>query len=484
MSINVFKNTGIYFAVNLFSQVAVFVLWIVIAKVLPTSQIGLYALYNLVIDVFGAMALFGLNVAITRFYHSEKSEKEVFFNAFVIFLFANLLSFLMLLVLLPLISWFIPDIQFILKENFFLLVFLVIASSFYNLSLAHFAALKRVFWYAVISIIQTIIFFTVSFLLLLLFHFGIVAILYSLLISYFISSLIFLFKEKSSISLNYFSFNVIKSLLNYSFPMMLYATLGSIIIYDSRIFLDKYANLSILGIYSFFLMLTIQINAIFGTFNKAWTPEIFSQMKENSSKAIEYIKDMVFFISFSYLVCFCILIIIKQMGIFHLFLNEEYIVHSNIFYILLMAPLFVGIYTAVYPLFYYQKNSTKVIFFISTSLNILDIVLVFFMVKLFGEIGAALSFFIFYALNVFTFLIVFRKSIKISYLIVKWSFFLLALMAIGLTVLLKTSSEALFFVIIFTSAVFAYKYGNIKRHRHTILLLIKRIKYKLFSVKI
>ena len=90
------KNAGIYFLINLLSQAAVFILWIIIARILSPYDVGIYALTLFIIDFFGAIAIFGLNSGITRFYYSEEKSEKVFLNSLIILVFSNIFSLILL----------------------------------------------------------------------------------------------------------------------------------------------------------------------------------------------------------------------------------------------------------------------------------------------------------------------------------------------------------------------------------------------------
>ena len=299
MTKTLIKNTGIYFIANLLSQAAVFVLWIIIAKILSPSEVGIYVLAIFIVDFFGAFALFGLNSAITRFYYSDEAREEIFLNSLIIFVVSNIASLILLFLSVNFLSWMLPSISVFLNSSIILFSLLVIASSFYNLALSHYSAFKKAFLYAKTSLLQTILFFSFS-LLFLYFGFGILGIFYALFISYLIPTLLFILDEIKILSFRLFSIKIIKSLLHYSIPMMLYSTLGTVVMYIGRIFLDRYASLSTLGVFGFFLAMALQVAAIWATFNRAWTPEIFSQLKENKERALDNVKTMVFLSSFFY----------------------------------------------------------------------------------------------------------------------------------------------------------------------------------------
>lgn len=482
MSTSVFKNTGIYFLTNLLSQGAVFIFWIIAANILSPAEIGIYALVIFVVDFFGVFAVFGLDSAITRFYYSDEKTEEIFCNSSSIFLFSSIFSIIMLSLCAGFITWLIPNLNVFLTKDIFLFYILVIASSLYTMALIHYAALKKAVWYAKISLSQTVIFFILSILFLFL-NFKILGVLYALIISYLISSSIFLFKEMRVFSLNkFFSVKIIKSILGYSLPMFLSAVLGIIVAYFGRLLLTAYTNLSVLGIYSFFLTITLQINALWSIFNRSWTPKIFSMMKEDKKNALEQVKIIAFFSSFFSLLFFAGFIILVKFGFFSLFLKPVYLSNISVLYILFMALIFNGIYTATYPLYYYHKK-THLILIISVIFNIINIILTFFMVRGFGQTGAALSFLFSSIISLSIYLFVFRKIIDIPVKIIQWFIFLSCLVLSGILIFLITSSDILLFVFVAIGAYLAYNVGELDKKKYLLIELVQNFKKIRGSIK-
>ncbi len=467
------KNTGIYFLTNLLSQVAVFIFWIVAANILDPSEIGVYALVIFVTTFFAAFATFGLDNSIDRFYYSDEKTEEVFCNALIIFFFSAIISMIVLFLSSGFIARVIPNIHIILSKNIVSLYFLVITSSLYNLALVHYSALRRATSYAKISLSQTLIFFILSLLFLFL-NFKILGVFYALIISYFFPASIFLLKEiRISRLPGIFSVRIIKSMINYGLPMMLYSVLGVVVVYIGRIFLDKYTTLSILGVYSFFLTITMQVNALWGTFNRAWTPKVFSMLKEDKKNALMQIKTIAFLSSFFYLLFFATFIILVKIGVLSLFLKPVYLSNVGILYILLAGPLFTGVYTAVFPLFYYQKN-TRPILLVSVALNIVNIIITFFMVRAFGETGAALSYFFSSIISLLFYLVVFTKIMDIPAEIIKWFVIFACLMLFGTALFLMTSSDILLLLFIVFGMFISYRMGELDKKKY---LLNKNLFY-------
>jgi len=470
------KNTGIYIVISLFSQGFIFLLWIALARWLAPSQIGIYALVMFIIEFFSAISIFGLDSAITRFYYTKENASSILSNSLVIFLCSSILALVLFFFTAKLIPLFIPGLSNILEENLLLFLGIIFTNSITNFALIHYTALKKAVSYAKLQLFKILFFFVLS-LVLVYFGFGISGVFYALLFSSLPVAILFLINERKMVSFQIISPQIMKSITSYGFPLMLYSILGVVVIYFSRLLLDRYTDLATLGVYSFFLMLTLQINGLWSSFNRAWTPEIFSRFLENKEKVIENIKFMVFFSSFIYLLVIALFIIIGELFFFKLAFKEIYLSNIHLFYILLLAPLFNGIYTAAYPLYYY-RNKTKLILFISLLLSVVNILLTLFMVRFFDSTGAAISFFTVAMLSPLIYLLSFKKIMQIPKEIIDWTLILSALMIFNIFILLKTSSLLLFLLITILGAVLAYKIGKLSKKRYLFFGLLKRVAEK------
>ena len=472
------KNTGIYIIISFFDQALIFLLWIALAWWLAPAQIGIYALVLFVIEFFSAVNLFGLNAAIMRFYYVKKSVSSILSNALIVFLCSSFLSLLLFFFLAKFIPLFIPGLSNILEENLFLFLAIIFTNSIVNFAIAHYTALKKAILYAKLQLLK-LSFFCFFSLIVVYFGFGILGIFYALLFSSLLVVILFLNDERKMLSLRVISFQTMKDITSYGFPLMLYTSLGVVMVYFSRLLLDRYTDLTTLGVYSFFLMLTLQVNGLWSSFNRAWTPEVFSKLSEDKEKAIENVKLMAFLSSFFYLLVLALLIIFGELFFFKILFKEIYLSNLYIFYILLLGPLFSGIYTATYPLYYY-KEKTKIILFLSLILSSVNIVLTFFMIKFFGQNGAALSFFIATMLMTIVYLFTFKKIVQIPRQIINWVLLLSGLMTISVLIFLKTFSSILFLLFIIFGIFLVYRIGNLNKQKYLFINLLKGAKEKLW----
>jgi O-antigen/teichoic acid export membrane protein len=432
-----------------------------------------------IVDLFSAFGIFGLELTVTRFYYSKEGRSFILSNGLVILISATAAALISLSLLAGSVQFLLPSISNFLYAHLFLFLAIIVFNTITNFSLAHYAALKKAASYAKIQFVKIILFCLFSFLFVY-FNFGIIGVFFALLISSVITALIFIFNVRKMISLKFSSYLMIKNMVSYGFPLALYSVVGTIVVYSSRILLERYTDLKTLGVYSFFLMLTLQVNGLWSSVNRAWTPEVFSQFLQDKKKALENVKFMVFFSSFAYLAAIIFFVVIGKFFLFNIIFKEIYLSNIYIFYILLLGPLFMGIYTAVYPLFYYQ-NKTKKIFLISLFINFVNVGLTFIMIKFFRQNGAAISYFLVSILTALVYLFGFKKTMQIPRKIINWTLMLSILTIVDVAVLLETSSSFLFLTLIIFEALLAFKTGNLAEKKHILFDFLKDIRILKFK---
>jgi len=477
MQKEIVKNTSIYIGMGFFTQGIIFLLWIILARFIDPSQIGTYVLAMFVFDFLGVISVLGLDSAMTRFYHSEHNISSVLTNSLFIVFISNFLTIVFFLLISFLIPRFIPGLSDILKENLFLFVAVIFSVPIGNFFLTHYIALKKALSYVKLNVFQTVLFVILSFILVKI-GMGIVGVIYSYFISYFLIVVIFLLKERKLLSFKLISSKIIKKLTSYGIPLMIYGAIGIFIGYFSRILLDKYTTLEVVGIYGFFLIITSQVNGLWGSFNRAWTPEIFSKLLKDKEKTLADIEYATFFLSFAYLLIFFLLVVVGKTFLFRFIFKEIYLSNIYILYILLLAPLFTSVYTVCYPLYYYE-NKTKRIMFISLLISGINLLLTLFLVNYFGQTGAAVIYLMMSALTLFIYSFVFKKIARIPAKIINWSYLLVLMSSLSVLMLLMYKSSFLFLLPIILTIFMAYKMGNLYDKKYLLLDVFNIIKNKI-----
>lgn len=464
------KHTSIYMGASLMAQGLVFLLWIALAWLLPPADLGLYALIVFVVELFSVLGIMGLDSAITKFYHSGLGIPRVLISSLGIMTASLSLSIVLFWVARQAIQVILPEAAGTISAHVPLLSAVIFSNTLVNIALVHYTATRQPGSYALFQVIKTGIFCALA-VLFAFYGYGLTGILYALFLSTAIPCAVFLLRVKDDISYARMDSGTVREILVYGYPLMLYGVFGIVITYFSRLVLPAYVSIETLGVYNFFFTLVLQINGLWGSFNRAWTPEIFSQMYQDRTRALEKVRFMVFLSSAVYLALFVGIILLGKFFLFDLVLKPAYLDHVNILYVLLLGPLFTGIYTAAYPLYYYDQRS-KTVMLISSLLSVVNMIVTVLLIRTLGQEGAALSYAFMAMATTLLFLLAFKSSMNIPRDIITWTVVLAVLMTFNIALFLRHPSPLLFSGVLMVSLLIAVNKGNLITQ---VALLLKRV---------
>ncbi len=474
MSKELFRNAGIYIFVGFLNQGLIFSLWILLARWLEPDQIGVYALAMFTLEFFSTIGLLGLDAAMIRFYYTEDAAPAVLTNGLILLLTSSVAASVLFLTSARWLAQVIPGLDGVLQQDLPLFLAIVLANAFANLAFASYTGRRKAAAYGVLQLLKVVAFSGFAIALVRLGS-GIWGLFYSVLMSSVAVVVGFLAYEWREISLSTLSLGLVRRMSAYGSPLMLYGVLAIVAAYFGRLMLDRYTDATALGVYSFFLALVLQVNGVWSSFNRAWTPEIFSRIEH---KRVD--SEMIWFVGFlstcAYLTAIMVLAVVGKYFLFRLIFKAPYLMNMELLYVLLLAPVFTGIYTTTYPLYYYQARTGRILF-VSVVLMILNISLTFLSVRAFHQIGAAASYFVASTLAPLVYLFAFRRIVHIPRRIWYWMFALSVLMAVAVALLLLMAPFWLFLAVLLLGAALSYWMGDLHGRRQLILrfLGIKRM---------
>lgn len=418
---------------SFFTQGLMVLLWIILARWLTPAEIGAYVLPIFVVDFFSGVAIMGLDSAITRFYCSAQRIQRVLCSALPILIGSLAISLVVFFALAPFLSRIIQGVETTAAHQRLLLALIIVVNTLVNFILVHYTALKLATQYAQLNLLKISIWFVLAILLSKM-GFGVWGVLAALMIACAVVVALFFILQRTQISFYKRSSTVTKELFAYGFPLMLYGVVGVVVVYFSRIVLGRYTDLTTLGIYSFFLTLTLQVNGLWGSINRAWTPEIFSRLEQNTERTLSLMTRLVVLFTLGYLVALAVFIGVGEWFMLKLVLKDIYFSQRSLLYVLLLGPLFTGIYTVIYPLLYF-KNHTKRILLISLILSVVNLILTFVLVKFWGLSGAVQSFVLMSIISTLLYLMTFKRVVHIPSKIMVWTTFVALAVVVVITVL-------------------------------------------------
>jgi O-antigen/teichoic acid export membrane protein len=473
------KNTFIYSFVAVINQGLMFLFWLIAAYWLDPAQIGIFSLVMFIVDLFSTIAIFGLDSGVTRFYYTEEDIPAVFTNSLIILLVSVMLSCLVFAVVASKLYLLINTLGPVISRFFLLIILIYATNTATNFIFVHFSAEKKAKLYGQFQLLKTLAFFFLAMALI-----AVKPEIGSILNAFLLSSLLvivaFGWKEgRGLFRTRLISRELQGKLLSYCYPLMIYSFVGIVASYFGRIMLDRYTNLVALGIYNFFLMLTLQVNGVWGCFNRAWTPEIFSKLKTDRDNTYDRITYMSFFLTFVYVTVLAVVILLGG-TVFRYIFKPVYLQNIGLFYLLLIGPLFSGIGIVGYPLFYFE-NKTRKILALTSIISGLSLILTMLMVKYFGLNGAALSFIVIQALSSLIYFIGFKKDMHVPAAMMEWLLVVTGCSGVMVVLYLYFSSVYILVAGLSIIALLAYKMGNLARKKQIIYDLLATIRNKIYS---
>jgi O-antigen/teichoic acid export membrane protein len=186
-----------------------------------------------------------------------------------------------------------------------------------------------------------------------------------------------------------FSWKYVKICLLFGIPIVFHLLAGTIHNSVDRIILEKYVNISELGIYTLGYQIGMVMSVITTSINRAWQPNYFefmsSTMPENQ-KQFENRRMFAFWMIGIGSICLTGMLWAKEFLV--MLTPEKFHVSSEVVPIILFGYLFQGLYFfAVSPLFQFKK--TKFLPFTTASSAIVNICLNFIFIPRYGIYGAA-----------------------------------------------------------------------------------------------
>ncbi|KGY11303.1 hypothetical protein NM22_15680 [Vibrio tubiashii] len=178
-------------------------------------------------------------------------------------------------------------------------------------------------------------------------------------------------------------------LFRYGIPLIPHELGTFLITWLAMIIVKEKMDLASVGIFLVSLQLSSVLGVVCDAANKAYVPWLFGKLKQESVEKIKIVK-------MSYIAMFA-LIAISAISFFlaptvmSVFLPEEYADVAEIFIVLVFGQAFGGMYLLVTNYIFYSKK-TKVLPFITVLSGIANCFLLFYLIELFGLIGAAYAF--------------------------------------------------------------------------------------------
>jgi O-antigen/teichoic acid export membrane protein len=385
------KHGGIYTISNVVNASIPFLLLPVLTRYLSKSDYGIIATFQYLIAFF--IPIIGLNTqasVIRRQYDTEKIDFAKYVTTCIVILLVNTL--LLIVLLIPL-SPFISDIAEFPSTWFWTIITVTFFQYLFTLVLGIWQANGKIYRYASFQNFQTALNFFASLLLIISFQMNwqgrVLAQTVSMVV-FGALALLMLYKMgflKGQISKKYFI-----DALKFALPLIPYSFSGWVLYTMDRIFINNMIGLDETGLYSVAFQISMIINLLQLSFNTAWVPWFYKQVRKNeASLNLKIVKFTYAFIIANFL--FAFLLILAAPLFFKFFLGKDFYQAGDYLWWLALAQAASAIHVITVS-YINLHNKNIYLTYSAIFIAVVHIPLTYYLLKMNGTIGAAQSLFI------------------------------------------------------------------------------------------
>lgn len=414
---NFIKNTAVYSLSNFIPKVINFVLLPVYTTVLLPDQFGIVNSMEVFSSIIMIFFTLSLERSIYRLYfdHKDEAKKKVFLGTvFITILIVSLILTSILFLFSGFSKYIFEKIAFypyfsVVILNTFFSVFLLIPKILFQVK-----ENPKTYFYISIG---TMVLKVLTTLTLIITFRSAESYLYGLLIGSIISLFYLLPITFKNISLK-FDFKIFKEILNYSLPLVPTLVSAWIVNMTDRIFIERFYDLSDVGIYSLAYKIGQVVQFISVSILMAYNPFFFKTANSNSTTNNGYqkLKKITnFSVIFMMISGFLIAVFSKDLIV--LFLNPKYLQSYLYVPIIVLGYFFIQLISFL-NLSFYQEKKTSLLMKINIVAAFVNVGLNYFLISNYGLFGAAFSTLI---TQFVLFLIVYNFSKKLYFIPYNWN---------------------------------------------------------------
>lgn len=375
-----FSDTAAFTISNFASKILVFLLIPLYTSVLTAEEYGIADLITNTVNVLYPLLTLCIMEATLRFaFDSGTSKEEVLFNSLLVIIIGEIIAVI-----------FTPLVHFLSEEMYKYWMWFAVVLFGFNLQqvIAQYTkGIGKTKLFAVSGVIQTLVIITVNIIGLLFLRMGLAAYLLAITLGYYVSSLFLILTVPIRIRRPHLNMVLMKDMLRFSIP-----TIPTVIAWWVSTSADKYIIIAYLGIvasgiYSVAYKIPSILTLFTSIFTSAWTISAIDGVNDEDNTEFQSAVYNGFNIV-NVLAC-ALLILLSPILAKFLFSNEFYTAWHYV-PLLLVAYVFSGLAGFMASSFRAAKY-TKGLFSSTVIGAITNIILNFFFVKAFGNLGAAFT---------------------------------------------------------------------------------------------
>lgn len=417
---SLFKSTAWYTLGNLFARSLGFILLPFYSNLIPAEDFGRYALLMSAYAVMSAVYQGGLFPGFSKYFMETTDEvkrKKIFTSCF-------LLIFLISFLITTLVSVFSQDVSSLILGNrgYGRLVVITAWMLFVDtifLTVLHLLKTreesKQVIYYTSLSALFNLI---LNLFFVLYLRRGVEGIFLAQLFSGGVIVIIMAGVVKNNFRMTKGS-PVLRSILIFSFPLLLAGILSTFVDVADRFILDHFLDKKMVGIYSFSYRIAMIMNIFVISFRTAWTPYSLRLLRQEEEKsyAVLFGHSFTRLIAISLMIFLTVSLFIKDLFSFNIaggnLFNAQYAPGIIIIPFILLGYIFSGLisFYSVYP---YQSGKSYHFLVSDLLAFVVNVVLNFILIPRYCIMGAGIATMISFFAG-FIYLYIVSRPIKIVY---------------------------------------------------------------------
>lgn len=381
-----YVDSFIYLFFGVLNSLVPFILIPFMASSMMPAEYGILAIFEVFVLFATVILPIGVDNAISVYYHRLGPEE--------------FRSYLTSAIMVPLVMMFVVSI--------ILAVFYLPLNSAYSLTFVAFLAVpfiafsrlilqlllillqfaQKSFQYGLIQLVCSFFNIFLSILFVVIYKMGWEGRVYALCItSWVIIVVVFAALYKMNYLSKMIKYSYIKDALLIGYPIVPHAVSNIIMYMSGRLILKNLVGMSAVGVFSVGYQIGMILYVIQTAYNTAWVPYLYS----NLSAITESKKRQIVIQSFAYagiLLFSVVAIYFLTPLIFKLFFSERYYAAQDVVIWVSIGYLFTGLYKIPVNLIFYEKR-TSILGWLALLNVAVSLVLNYFLIRLFGMMGAA-----------------------------------------------------------------------------------------------
>lgn len=384
------KRSGVYLGSNILNALVPFLLLPVLTRYLTTGEYGQIAMFQTLVT--GLSALMGLNTigaANRKYYDADVNSLPSYNGACVQILFATIM-------IVGLVSWLLADKLSLWLSIPSTWVYISVAISSANflvlLRLGQWQVREMPFKFGIMQVSQSVVIFVFSIILIVLYNHGAEGRVIGLCLATILYALIsvFLLYKDRLVKIATVRMDFIKDALAYGVPLVPHVIGIFFLSSVDRFFINKELGISEAGIYMFAVQLSLGVAVVFDAINKALVTWLFKSLADNKTKQIKKILRFTY-LFFVIVLCLGILSFVIGPVVVNIVGGDRFSRAGEVIGWLCLGQAFGGMYLMVTNYVFYARK-TGLLSLVTISTGIINVFLLFFMLKYNGITGVAMAF--------------------------------------------------------------------------------------------